>query len=324
MKKISIIIPAYNEEKNLPLVVSELNKVWTSNNLQEKYNYDILFIDDGSKDNTLKVLKVLASENSHVKFIEFSRNFGKEFAVSAGLKYAQTGACDAVVVMDADLQHPPSFIPKMLDIWEKKLNTIDEVDMVIGVRTKNKGEGLVKKVGSIVFYKIMNLLSEATMIPRETDFRLLDKKVLVEFNKLTEHNRITRGLLNWLGFRKVYIEFAADERINGVASYSPWKLLKLAIHSFVSHSLLPLRITGYAGITICISMFLLGTFVIIEKHILNDPWGLSITGTAELAILNIFLIGVVLSALGLIALYIESMQAEVVNRPLYIVRDTNI
>jgi dolichol-phosphate mannosyltransferase len=318
MKKISIIIPAYNEEKNLPLVVSELQNIFAQEILQSKYNYEIIFIDDGSRDNTLNILKKLASENAQVKFIEFSRNFGKELAVSAGLKHA---VCDAAIIMDADLQHPPREIPNMLLTWHQANG---EVDMVIGVRTKNKGEGLVKKLGSKVFYKIMNLLSETEMIPRETDFRLLDKKVLAEFNKLGEHNRITRGLINWLGFRKVYFEFAADERLHGVASYSPVKLFKLALNSFISHSLLPLRLTGYVGLVISTLMFFLGITVFVEKRLLGDPLGWSITGTAELAIINTFLVGIVLCALGLIALYIESVHAEVAGRPLFIVRDTNI
>lgn len=318
MKKISLIIPAYNEEKNLPLVVSELQKVFTQADLQSKYSCEIIFIDDGSRDNTLNVLKKLASENTQVKFIEFSRNFGKELAVSAGLKHA---VCDAAIIMDADLQHPPREIPNMLQTWDKANG---EVDMVIGVRTKNKGEGLVKKLGSKVFYKIMNLLSETEMVPRETDFRLIDKKVLAEFNKLGEHNRITRGLINWLGFRKVYFEFAADERLHGEAAYSPIKLFKLALHSFISHSLVPLRLTGYVGVVISTLMFFLGVTVFVEKRLLGDPLGWGITGTAELAIINTFLVGIVLCALGLIALYIESVHAEVAGRPLFIVRDTNL
>lgn len=306
---ISIIIPVHNEEKNIPLVCDKIINVW--NNLKHKYAYEIIFVNDGSIDASPAILEKLSAQNKNIKYIEFSRNFGKELALSAGIFYARG---DAAIIIDADLQHPPKLIPDFIEKWEKG------AEIVIGLRNKNKGEGLIKKFGSILFYKIMNFIGETEMLPQETDYRLLDKKVIAEFNRFTERNRIARGLIDWLGFKKDYIHFNANERINGEAQYNNAKLFRLALASFVSQSLFPLKFAGYLGIFITFFSGLLGLFIFIERYILNDPWGMSFSGPAILAVIILFLIGIVLSCLGLIALYIASIHNEVINRPIFVIR----
>jgi len=308
-KLISIIIPVYNEEKNIPLVYGEIKKVWED--LKEKYDYEIIFVDDGSEDESLQIIEDLKSENDKIKFIQFSRNFGKEVATSAGINNAQG---EGAILLDADLQHPPELIPEFLKKWE------EGADIVVGVRNKNKSDSITKKVGSFFFYKIINRISDTQIVPQSTDFRLLDKIVIQEFNKFTERNRITRGLIDWLGFRRDYIYFDANERSNGEASYSTFKLTKLALSTMTAHSFLPLKLAGYFGIVIIMTSGPLGLFIFTEKYILKDPWGLSISGSAILATIILFLVGIILICLGLIALYIGSIQSEVINRPLYVIR----
>ena len=308
-KLISIIIPAYNESANIPLIYKKIEEVFL--HMRNSYEHEIIFVDDGSTDNSVEVLEKLASQDNKVKYLEFSRNFGKEIATSAGLHYASG---DAAIMIDADLQHPAELIPEFIKKWE------NGADVVIGIRTKNKGEGLIKKVGSWGFYKLINLISETKTIPQATDFRLIDKKVITEFNRLTEKTRITRGLIDWLGFKKDFIYFTANERQNGKATYNNIKLAKLALSAVISQSLFPLRFSGYLGLVISFFSGILGLFIFIEKYILNDSLNMHFSGPAILAVIILFLVGIILSCLGLIALYIGNIQKEVANRPMYIVR----
>lgn len=302
----------FNEEKNLPHLLKSIEDVFAS---ISNYMYEIVFVDDGSSDKSLEVVEELSTQNPNINFIEFSRNFGKEVATSAGLHFC-TG--DAAIAVDADLQHPIGLIPEFINKWEKG------VDIVIGIRTANKGTTFFKKVASKTYYKIINFISTTPIIPGATDFRLIDRKVINEFNKLSERNRITRGLIDWLGFKKDYIYFIANERLHGEAKYSYLKLIKLAVSSSVAHSLIPLKFAGYLGMFITFTSFMGGSLVFIARYILNDAWGWHVSGTAQLAILMIFFIGIVLICLGLIALYIGNITEEVTNRPLYIVRNKKI
>jgi polyisoprenyl-phosphate glycosyltransferase len=271
----------------------------------------LILINDGSTDNSRNVVLGLVDQDQHLKYLEFSRNFGKEIATSAGLFHARG---QAAIILDADLQHPPELIPEFLDKWEAG------ADVVIGVRNKNSGEGLVKKLGSVLFYQIMSTIGNTQIMPRATDFRLLDRKVINEFNRFTERTRLTRGLIDWLGFQTDYVYFEARERLNGEAAYSFMRLLKLAFSAFVSHSLFPLKLAGYLGIIITLISGFLGLFMFTEKYILNDRLGLNFSGPALLAVFTLFLVGIILCCLGLIALYIASIHSEVVNRPLYVIK----
>jgi dolichol-phosphate mannosyltransferase len=307
-KLISVVIPVYNEEENISQVYEKIREV--SGKLAN-YNWEIIFVDDGSEDKSLEILENLAKQNTSVKFIQFSRNFGKEAALSAGLDIALG---DAVFMIDADLQHPVELIPDFIEKWQ------NGADVVIGVRNRNQGEGLVKRYGSVLFYKIMTTIGETRITPKATDYRLLDYKVVLAFRRFTEHDRITRGLIAWLGFKRDYVYFDANKRNGGRAKYSKAKLIKLALSSIVAHSLFPLKFAGYLGVSITFVFGSLGLLILIDKYLLNDPLHWGVTGTASLAILLIFMVGVVLCCLGLMALYIANIHCEVSNRPLYIIK----
>ncbi len=306
-KLISIIIPVYNEAGNIIPLYEELKKVLSG----VSYQYKIVFINDGSTDKTQELLVNLAKKDTSVIYLEFSRNFGKEAATSAGLHNA-SGL--AAIIMDADFQHPPFLIPKFIEKLEQG------ADIVIGVRNKNQNENPLKSMGSYLFYKIMNIIGETKIVPQSTDFRLVDRKVIVEFNRFTEHQRMTRGLLDWMGFKRDYVYFDTDNRRSGKAQYGFLKKAKLGMSSFVANSLIPLKLAGYLGILIILFSGLFGLFILVENYILQDPWNLHFSGLFILAIFMSFLMGITLSCLGLIAFYIANIQIEVTNRPLYVIK----
>lgn len=306
---VSIVVPVFNEAAGI---------VWFHNTLtsylkkQSGFLFEIIYVNDGSSDTSQSLLEELQFEGA-VTVLELSRNFGKEAALSAGIA-ASTG--DGVLSIDADGQYPIDYIAEFLEKWRAG------ADVVIGVRGKNQNEGAVKRYGSKAFYSIFNRFSEAEMVPKSTDFRLIDRKVVTEFNKLKENNRITRGLIDWLGFHRDYVYFDANERKFGNAGYSTKKLVQLAMNSFVSLSTGPLYFSGYLGLIFMALSLFVGIFVLVEQLILGDPLSLKITGTAVLGILIMFLVGVVLSAQGLIGLYIARVLGESQGRPLYVVRQT--
>jgi glycosyltransferase involved in cell wall biosynthesis len=308
-KLISIIAPIYNEEKNISRFLLEVKKSVLK--LRDRYKFEFILIDDGSSDDSSKIIQKLARKENELKYIQFTRNFGKGMALSAGLNFAKG---DAVVSLDADLQHPPKYIPAFIKKWE------GGAEVVLGIRKDYKQKGLIRKIGSYFFYMIQNRISDIKIDSNETDFRLLDRVVVDEFNKLKEHNRITRGLIDWLGFKRDFVEFIAADRLGSKSVYGTLKLVKLAVYSFVSLSLLPLKIVGYFGVFITLLSGLTGTFIFVEEYILNDPLGIHFTGTAVLAIVTIFMVGINLCCLGLISLYIANIHSEVINRPLYVVR----
>jgi len=308
-KVVSIIIPVHNEEKNIPLIKAEISDIF----LSLSYDYEIIFVNDGSDDNSQIAIEDLIKTDKRIKNIEFSRNFGKEMAMTAGLNHSRG---DCAIIIDADLQHPTEMIPVFIADWEKGN------EVVVGIRKSSKSDTLIKTFGSNLFYKIMATISEVEMIPNSTDFRLIDRKVINVFNQCTERTRITRSLISWLGFKTSFIEFEARERANGKASYSTLKLIKLALSSFVAMSLFPLKIAGYLGIFITSTSGLLLLFILLEKLIFNDPW--HFTWLAFLVVSILFLAGIILSCLGLIALYIGAILQDVSGRPLYVVRSKNI
>jgi polyisoprenyl-phosphate glycosyltransferase len=257
------------------------------------------------------VYKEIASDKN-ISYIELSRNFGKEVATTAGI-HAATG--EALIMIDADMQHPPEVIPQLIEKWHQGS------DMVIGVRTRNPDAGIFYRACAWFYYKIMNAITETTMVPGETDFRLIDRQVIDAFNSFTERERVTRVLLNWMGFKKAYVEFEAGKRVNGEAGYNYSKLIHLALHSFVANSLTPLRIAGYLGMVITTLSGLLGLAIFVQVYLLHDMLGWSITGSAKLAVVNVFLIGIVLMCLGIMALYIATIHNETSGRPLYVVRE---
>jgi dolichol-phosphate mannosyltransferase len=305
--KISFVVPVYNEEKGFikfyeEMFLPEVKKL--------EVDWDIVFVDDGSKDKTLEILQNLAKNDKSVKVLSFSRNFGKEMALTAGLREA-TG--DVVITMDADGQQPPKLIGEFIEKWR------GGAEIVTGVRGKFEKHGLIAKTGSKLFYWLLNLLGTKETVPGSTDFRLLDRVVVDEYNKLTEHDRITRGLIDWMGYRKEYINYVYGNRLAGKPSYDFKKLFGLAIDSFVSLSTTPLVIFGWFGAIITLLSGILGLFVIIQQFILGDPMGLNWTGPTMLAIFITFMVGLVLISQAITALYVSHIHAEVKGRPLYII-----
>ena len=274
------------------------------------YDWEMIFVDDGSADASTAELQKIASEQ--VQIIELSRNFGKEAALSAGLKQAKG---DAAIMIDSDFQHPMELIPEFIAKWEAG------ADVVVGIRKTNKKAGLVKRAGSFIFYKIIRCISKVNITPNATDYRLVSREVIKAFNKLSESNRMTRALIDWLGFKRDYIYFEANERTNGHARYSIFKLFGLAVNSFVSLSLLPLKLAGYLGLLIVVTVGPFGLYLLIGKYIFASAFASSFSGPAQLAFLITFLVGIMLSSLGLMALYIAHIHNEVLNRPLYVIRE---
>ena len=306
-KTISIVIPVYREEKILESLYQRMEVVIGK---MPEYNWQYIFVNDGSPDQSYRVLKHLAAKDKKVKVIDFSRNFGKEVALSAGVH--ESTAVDAVICIDADLQHPPELIPTLIQQW------IAGAEVVVTIRTENKNQTYFRKAASTLYYWLMNKFCSFEMLPRSTDFRLYDAKVILAFMKLTERERIFRGVMDWMGFRRAYVEFIADARTEGVAGYSFPKLWALATASFTSFSLWPLKIAGYLGLFITslsalMLLWMLSHYFFIAKS--------AYTPLAIVAVANSFFIGIVLMAIGIVAVYIGTIHTEVINRPLYVIRE---
>jgi glycosyltransferase involved in cell wall biosynthesis len=304
---LSIVVPIYNESRGLVQFHRALITVLQEANLYE--DAEIIYCDDGSTDDSRLLLDAIASKDDHVKVIVFSRNFGKESALTAGITLA-TG--DAIITIDADEQHPVELIPNFVDFWR------NGAKIVVGVREKSES-GRLQRFGSKSFYRLFNQISSQKLIPGSTDFRLIDKVVREPFIQLAESNRITRGLIDWLGFKQQYISFTPKKRQHGTATYSNGKLIRLAMDSIVSMSPKPLYFLGYLGASVTAIAFLLGLVVFVEQILFRDPLHWHFTGTAMLGILMLFFIGIVLISQGIIAIYISHIHVESKGRPLYII-----
>ncbi len=304
MKKVSVVIPMYYEEEVANECYNRVLKVLTS---IPEYDYEIIFINDGSKDKTLEILENIAKENNHVKVISFARNFGHQCAVTAGLKYV-TG--DAIVIIDADLQDPPELIPEMLKLWE------DGNEVIYGKRKTRDGESKFKLLTAKMFYKTLNALSDVE-IPKDTgDFRLVDKKVVDVINSLPEHNKFLRGLFSWVGFKQTPFEYERKERFAGKTKYPLKKMLKLASDGIISFSTKPLKIVGGLGIISVIISLLILVYTILS-FIFN--WNNLTAGWTSLMITMTFLSGIILISLWMIGEYIARIYDEVKQRPQYII-----
>lgn len=306
-KLLSIITPVHNEAEGIKKFIND-SLVPVAEKLD--LNYELIIVNDGSTDNTLKIIQILANQNPKIKILSLSRNFGKEPALSAGLRYAKG---DAALTIDADGQQPPKLIPDFIKKWNSG------AEIITGVRSQYTKHGLIQKLGSKLFYKLLHIMGNKSTVPGSTDFRLIDRVVINEFNKLSEHNRITRGLIDWLGFKQEYIEYVYGVRAAGRPSYNIKKLFHLAIDSFVSMSTTPLVIFGYLGIFITVGSFILGLFCIINQYILGDPLQLYWNGSVQLAIFITFLIGLLMISESITALYISHIHAETQNRPLFVI-----
>jgi glycosyltransferase involved in cell wall biosynthesis len=302
---LSVVVPLHNEAAGLTAFHASLVTA-----LQPFASYEILYCDDGSTDETAQVVRDLAATNSNIKLLCFSRNFGKENALTAGLTHA---AGEAIITIDGDGQHPVELIPEFVAAWQAGNQ------VVIGVRKTTKEQSSWKQWQSRLFYKVFNKLSEQKLIPGSTDFRLIDRQVQQAFLQLNESDRITRGLIDWLGFKRHLITFTPKRRQHGEAAYSQRKLMVLAVNSFVSLTRTPLYLFGYLGVIITIFSFVLGLAVFVEQLLLGDPLQWNFTGTAMLGILILFLVGIVLLSQGILSLYISLLHNQSKQRPLYVI-----
>ncbi|MBU5450686.1 glycosyltransferase family 2 protein [Acetivibrio sp. MSJd-27] len=303
MPKISVIIPVFNETEVIDVTYKRMKSVMDGIEME----YELIFVNDGSRDDTEHKIAGYAKKDRTVKLLSFSRNFGHQCAISAGMDYASG---DAVVVIDADLQDPPELIPEMIKKWQ------EGYEVVYGKRLKRKGETLFKKATAKLFYRTLKHLTSVD-IPVDTgDFRLIDRKVCDVFRRLQEKNRFIRGLVSWIGFRQTYVEYVREERLAGETKYPLKKMMRFAMDGILSFSYIPLKIASFLGFLISGLSFLYLIFVLIQK--LFYPAGLVPGWTSIVAVLLIFN-GIILILLGVIGEYIGRIYDEVRNRPLYII-----
>lgn len=310
MKKIAIVVPCYNEQEAIPYFYEEVNKV--SNTMRDKTEFEFLFVNDGSKDDTLKVLRELSKKDERVKYISFSRNFGKESAMYAGLKEA---AGDYVAIMDADLQDPPALLPEMFDTLEK-----GEYDCVATRRVTRKGESKIRSFFARLFYKIMNLISNTEVVDGARDFRLMSRQMVNAILEIGEYNRFSKGIFGFVGFNTKWLEYENIERVAGKTKWSFWKLLLYALDGFTAFSTKPLNISTFVGILFCLISLIMIIFIICKTLIFGDPVG----GWPSLACIVLFVGGVQLFCTGIMGEYLSKTYLEVKNRPIYIVKETNV
>ena len=308
MEVISIIIPCYNEEDSIPLIYNELKKV--SNNM--KYDFEFIFVNDGSIDNSLSFLKKLSAKDKQVKYINFSRNFGKEAAMYAGLSKSKG---DYVTIMDADLQDPPSLLPEMLRLIKE-----EGYDSVGTRRVSRKGEPKIRSFFARKFYKIINKLSKIEMVDGARDYRLMTRQMVNSILELKEYNRYSKGLFSFVGFNTYWLEYENVERVAGETKWSFWGLVKYAIEGIVAFSTLPLSIASLMGFIFCFVSFILIIIIIIKTLIFGDPT----SGWPSLVCIIFFVSGIQLFCLGIIGKYLSKTYLETKNRPIYIIKESNI
>lgn len=306
---ISLIIPCYNEEESLPILYQELCKV--SKKLL-KYTFEFIFINDGSRDNTLSTLKELSQKDNRVLYLSFSRNFGKEAAMYAGFCNAKG---DYVAVMDADMQDPPSLLPQMLEILET-----EDYDSVATRRENRKGEPPIRSFFAKMFYRIINKISDADIVDGARDFRLMSRKMVDAIINMCEYNRFSKGIFGWIGFRTYWLPYENVERVAGETKWNFWKLFKYSLDGIVNFSQVPLSLASWGGLFFTFLSFLIIIFIILRKLIFGDP----VVGWASLTCIIIFMGGVQLFCLGIMGQYISKIYLETKHRPHYITSETNI
>lgn len=306
-KKISIIVPCYNEEAAITIFHRETTTVMHTLD----YDYELLFINDGSSDNTLPILKQLCADDPHSKYISFSRNFGKEAAMYAGFCNASG---DYVAVMDADMQDPPSLLPEMITYLES-----GEYDSVATRRVTREGEPRIRSWFARQFYKLINHISEADIVDGARDFRLMKREMVDAIVAMSENNRFSKGIFGWIGFRTYWLPYKNIERVAGETKWNFWKLFKYAISGIVNFSEVPLSMASYFGFTMTFIDFIFIIFIIVRKLCFGDP----VSGWASTACIIIFIGAVQLFCMGVMGQYIAKTYTESKNRPHYIISDSN-
>jgi len=308
MKKISILIPAYNEQAVLAPLYDRLTKL--ADNTKE-YSFEFLFVNDGSKDNTLEIIKSYAEKDTRVSYVNLSRNFGKEIAMIAGLDNVSG---DATVIIDADLQDPPELIPEMISFWEQGF------DDVYARRTSRLGESWLKKFSSKMFYKTLQSVTRIPIQKDTGDFRLLDKRAVEALKQIRESQRYTKGYFSWIGFKKKEITYERDARFAGQTHWNYLKLVDLAIEGIISFSTAPLRIATALGTVVAVIAFVYLVFIVIRTIAL----GTDLAGYPSTMAVILFLGGAQLLSLGIIGEYVGRIFNETKNRPLYLIEERHI
>lgn len=310
MEKISIIVPCYNEEKALPLFYKELEK--NIKTFSSDIDFEILFVNDGSKDNTLGIIKELSEKDNRIKYVSFSRNFGKESAIFAGL---ENSSGDYVTLMDADLQDPPSLLPEMYKAVKE-----ENYDAVGTRRVNRKGEPVIRSIFARIFYKLINHMTSFEMVDGARDYVFMKRIVANAIISLKEYNRYSKGLFSFVGFNVKWIEYKNVQRVAGETKWSFWKLTKYALEGITAFSTTPLLLSSVIGLVFCLVSFLLILAIIIKTLIFGDPT----SGWPSLVCIIFMVSGIQLFSLGIIGQYLSKTYLEVKNRPIYIVKDTNI
>lgn len=306
-EKISIVVPCYNEEESLPIFYEEITKV--SKKLKEVV-FEYIFINDGSKDKTLSILRELSKKDSKVRYVSFSRNFGKEAGMFAGLE-ATTG--DYVAIMDADMQDPPEMIIEMYKSIKK-----EDYDCVALYTKSHKGYNFIRKGLTNCWYKLIDKISDSKQVPGARDFRLMKRKMVDSILSMREYNRYTKGMFGFVGFDTKWIDYEAPERVAGTSKFNLGKLIKYALEGIVAFSTKPLLISAYVGMLFCLVAFIAIIVIIVKTLVFGDPT----SGWPSLACIIIFVSGIQLFFLGIIGMYLSKIYLEVKERPVYIVKET--
>lgn len=304
---ITLIVPCYNEEKSLPTFYEEANKMTKDMN---EANFEFLFVDDGSRDNTLKIFKELSKKDKRVRYISLSRNFGKEGAMFAGLENA-TG--DYVAIMDADMQDPPKMIKEMY--YDIKENGYDCVALC---SPGHIGYSRIRKFFTNIWYKLIGKISSTPQVPGARDFRLMKRKMVDSIINMKEYNRYSKGIFSFVGFNTKWIEYDAPDRIAGESKFNFWKLFKYALEGILAFSTTPLVISAIVGLIFCLISFIVIIIIIIRTLMFGDP----VNGWPSLACIIIFVSGVQLLFLGIIGMYMSKLYMEIKKRPIYIISET--
>lgn len=310
MKKlISVIVPCYNEQDVLHLFYDEISFVAGK---MSAYDFEFIFVNDGSRDNTLNICKELAEKDERVKYISFSRNFGKEAGIYAGFEKAKG---DLVCMMDADLQDPPALLPEMVKVIEE-----DGYDSVATRRVTRKGEPPIRSFFAGMFYKLMNKISKTEIVDGARDYRLMTRQFVNSLLSLGEYNRFSKGLFGWVGYQTKWLEYENVERAAGETKWSFWKLLLYSIEGIMAFSTVPLAISAVMGILFCAMAFVLILFIIVKTLAFGDP----VAGWPSTACIILFVGGVQLFCVGILGQYLAKTYLEVKGRPIYICKETNI
>ena len=305
MKTISILVPSYNEAQSLELLHKEIVRVIST---LENYKWEILFVNDGSRDNTMEVIKGLREKDGRISYVDLSRNFGKENAMLAGFDHAKG---DAVIIMDADLQHPPAVIPEMIQKWEEGYD-----DVYAQRKTRGKESWLRKKLTKS-YYRLLQGSSRVDVLPNVGDFRLLDRKCIDALCQMRESGRYTKGMYCFIGFKKIGVEFETQDRVLGESSMSYKKLMNLALEGITSYTTAPLRWATFIGLIVSFFAFAYMIFVLVKAFLYGDP----VAGYPTLLTVILFIGGVQLLTIGIIGEYLAKVFVEVKNRPVYIIRE---